>query len=90
MFRAEARASAAACAAHSSRSLGAVRLPLEFGNRNKALILPGFVLVVVSASSPLRQLFHSGCLHTDDILIASAAGIVCIVGVAAAKRLSRH
>ena len=49
-----------------------------------ALSFLGLVLYV----PPLRQLFHFGTLHADDILIAVAAGVVCIIGVEAAKRLS--
>ena len=49
-----------------------------------ALSFLGLVLYV----PPLRQLFHFGYLHADDILIAVAAGVVCIIGVEAAKRLS--
>jgi len=51
-----------------------------------ALSFLGLVLYV----PPLRQLFHFGYLHTDDILIAIAAGVVCIIGVEAAKRLGKR
>lgn len=50
-----------------------------------ALSFLGLVLYV----PPLRQLFHFGTLHTDDILIAVAAGIICILGAEAAKRLGK-
>jgi Ca2+-transporting ATPase len=48
-----------------------------------ALSFLGLVLYVPA----LRQLFHFGTLHADDILIAVAAGIVCILGAEAAKRV---
>ncbi len=50
-----------------------------------ALSFLGLVLYV----PPLRQLFHFGTLHTDDILIAVAAGIICILGAEAAKGLGK-
>jgi Ca2+-transporting ATPase len=48
-----------------------------------ALSFLGLVLYVPA----LRELFHFGALHADDILIALAAGTVCIIGVEAAKRI---
>ena len=50
-----------------------------------ALSFLGLVLYV----PPLRQLFHFGALHADDILIAVAAGIICTLGAEAAKRLGK-
>ncbi len=50
-----------------------------------ALSFLGLVLYV----PPLRQLFHFGYLHTNDILIAVAAGMVCILGAEAAKHLGK-
>jgi Ca2+-transporting ATPase len=49
-----------------------------------ALSFLGLVLYVPT----LRELFHFGTLHADDILLALAAGTVCIIGVEAAKRVS--
>jgi Ca2+-transporting ATPase len=48
-----------------------------------AVLFLGLVLYV----PPLRQLFHFGYLHVDDILIAVAAGMVCMFGADAAKRV---
>jgi Ca2+-transporting ATPase len=50
-----------------------------------AISFLGLVLYVPA----LRELFHFGVLHADDILIAIAAGVVCITGVEAAKRPGR-
>ena len=50
-----------------------------------ALSFLGLVLYVPT----LRELFHFGTLHANDILIAVAAGIVCIVGAEATKRLRK-
>ncbi|MCX7142776.1 MAG: cation-translocating P-type ATPase [Proteobacteria bacterium] len=50
-----------------------------------ALTFLGLVLYVPL----LRDLFHFGYLHADDILIAVAAGAVCILGVEAAKLMNR-
>jgi Ca2+-transporting ATPase len=61
------------------------------GTRNRALwwVMGGALsfLGLVLYVPPLRQLFHFGTLHADDILIAIAAGIVCIFGAEAAKRV---
>jgi Ca2+-transporting ATPase len=62
------------------------------GTRNRALwwVMGGALafLGLVLYVPPLRQLFHFGTLHADDILIAVAAGVVCIIGVEAAKFVS--
>jgi Ca2+-transporting ATPase len=50
-----------------------------------ALSFLGLVLYVPT----LRELFHFGALHADDILIAITAGVVCIFGAEATKRLRR-
>jgi Ca2+-transporting ATPase len=42
-------------------------------------------LALVLLVPALRALFHFGALHADDILIALAAGAVCIIGIEAAK-----
>jgi len=63
------------------------------GARNRALwwVMGGALsfLGLVLYVPPLRQLFHFGYLHADDILIAIGAGVVCIVGVEAVKRLRK-
>ncbi len=63
------------------------------GRSNRALwwVMAGAIafLGLVLYVPPLRQLFHFGFLHADDILIAIAAGVVCIVGVETAKRLAK-
>ncbi len=63
------------------------------GTSNRALwwVLGGALtfLGVVLYVPPLRELFHFGYLHADDILIAITAGIVCIFGAEAAKRLRK-
>ena len=50
-----------------------------------ALSFLGLVLYVPT----LRELFHFGALHANDILIAIAAGIVCVLGAEATKRLRK-
>ena len=50
-----------------------------------ALSFLGLVLYVPT----LRELFHFGALHANDVLIAVAAGIVCILGAEATKRLRK-
>ncbi len=61
------------------------------GTRNRALwwVMGGALtfLGLVLFVPPLRDLFHFGALHADDILIAVAAGVVGIAGIDAAKRL---
>ena len=61
------------------------------GTRNRALwwVMGGALsfLGLVLYVPPLRQLFHFGTLHADDILIAIVAGVVCIVAAEAAKRV---
>jgi Ca2+-transporting ATPase len=63
------------------------------GTRNRALwwVTGGAIsfLGLVLYVPALRELFHFGVLHVDDILIAIAAGVVCITGVEAAKRPGR-
>ncbi len=61
------------------------------GTRNRALwwVMGGAVLFLglVLYVPPLRQLFHFGYLHVVDILIAVAAGMACMFGADAAKRV---
>ncbi|MGZ9014214.1 MAG: cation-translocating P-type ATPase, partial [Burkholderiales bacterium] len=63
------------------------------GTSNRALwwVLAGALsfLGLVLYVAPLRELFHFGYLHADDIVIAITAGIVCIFGAEAAKRLRK-
>jgi Ca2+-transporting ATPase len=63
------------------------------GTRNRSLwwVMGGAILFLglVLYVPPLRQLFHFGTLHVDDMLIAIAAGIVCILGAEAAKHLDK-
>ena len=73
---------------HSRNLLAAI------GMRNQALwwVVGGALsfLGLVLYVPLLRQLFHFGYLHADDILIALAAGMVCIIGVEAAKRFAKR
>ncbi len=61
------------------------------GARNRALwwVIAGALsfLALVLYVPTLSRLFHFGTLHADDILIAVAAGILCILGAEAAKRV---
>ncbi|MGZ8210342.1 MAG: HAD-IC family P-type ATPase, partial [Burkholderiales bacterium] len=63
------------------------------GTSNRALwwVLAGALsfLGLVLYVAPLRELFHFGHLHANDIVIAITAGIVCIFGAEAAKRLRK-
>ncbi|MGB7541655.1 MAG: cation-translocating P-type ATPase [Burkholderiales bacterium] len=66
-------------------------LVATLGTRNRALwwVIGGALsfLALVLYVPTLRQLFHFGTLHAGDILIAVAAGILCILGAEAAKRV---